>query len=595
MFLKRLYSEPLGLFRSGKPEHPDTIVFKNGFNFIFGKKEQDTNEKDSINGVGKSTLCDLIDFCLLADFNSRNARLYKEQKRLEDYTIVLEFESDSVEYILKRKPKDDKKVQFGHFGHEISLSLKDARAKLFEVIFDNPDYVGVLKLSWYRSMISFFLKIHKKQKTDFADPIKFLTANNTATEVNQYHFFLLGLDNALFSENYDFQQENKDISKAINQVKRIVEKNYNVNIKDVNIQLNKLKNETKKSKQAVDAFQLAEQHKNVEVKLNELTKKIKFLAEQNFWLTKKVQSYQESYELKDTISSNKIRNIEKLYTELNQHLEGVIQKSLKEAVKFRKQLSESREEFLREEIESLGIEIRKNELQIRELDEERQKLFVFLKSKAAFEDLTEAFHVLNEKERQVAELESKIKTLRDLQKQKVDYEKDNAEMTQKAITFLEKNQDQIERFERLFTEVYQNIYTGDQTSGFSITPNYGTGGNKADINIAFDKDESKGWNKGRTLVYDIAVMVNAIQHQINMPCFLLHDGIFDGMDKAHFVALYHYVQGLQQKGFKFQYIVTMMEEGELQGNFGDTDNLSIERIVQSSIALLTYKEPLWVD
>ena len=38
MFLKRLYSEPLGLFHSGKTEHPYTIVFKEGFNFIFGKK-----------------------------------------------------------------------------------------------------------------------------------------------------------------------------------------------------------------------------------------------------------------------------------------------------------------------------------------------------------------------------------------------------------------------------------------------------------------------------------------------------------------------------------------------------------------------------
>ena len=41
MFLKKLYSEPSGLFRSGKPEHPDTIVFQEGFNFIFGKKDNE--------------------------------------------------------------------------------------------------------------------------------------------------------------------------------------------------------------------------------------------------------------------------------------------------------------------------------------------------------------------------------------------------------------------------------------------------------------------------------------------------------------------------------------------------------------------------
>jgi len=65
MFLKRLYSEPFGLFRSGKPEHPHIIVFKDGFNFIFGKKDNAADSKESLNGIGKSTICDLIDFCYL--------------------------------------------------------------------------------------------------------------------------------------------------------------------------------------------------------------------------------------------------------------------------------------------------------------------------------------------------------------------------------------------------------------------------------------------------------------------------------------------------------------------------------------------------
>lgn len=47
MFLKRLYSEPSGLFRSGKLEQPYAIVFKEGFNFIFAKKDHETDTKES--------------------------------------------------------------------------------------------------------------------------------------------------------------------------------------------------------------------------------------------------------------------------------------------------------------------------------------------------------------------------------------------------------------------------------------------------------------------------------------------------------------------------------------------------------------------
>ncbi len=113
--------------------------------------------------------------------------------------------------------------------------------------------------------------------------------------------------------------------------------------------------------------------------------------------------------------------------------------------------------------------------------------------------------------------------------------------------------------------------------------------------MSFDKDESKGWNKGRTLIYDIAVMLNAISNNIQMPRFLLHDGIFDGMDKSQFVELYHYVQSCQKEGNKFQYIVTMIEEGELRGNFGDTDELTVKNITEEAIAVLTPSQKLWIE
>ena len=134
MFLKRLYSEPFGLFRSGKPEHPHIIVFKDGFNFIFGKKDNAADSKESLNGIGKSTICDLIDFCLLSEFNKKNTRLFKEKNRLENYTIVLEFEIEGVEYVIKRKAENSKSIEFGQIGHEREVLIRDAKHHLFKLI-----------------------------------------------------------------------------------------------------------------------------------------------------------------------------------------------------------------------------------------------------------------------------------------------------------------------------------------------------------------------------------------------------------------------------------------------------------------------------
>ena len=85
-----------------------------------------------------------------------------------------------------------------------------------------------------------------------------------------------------------------------------------------------------------------------------------------------------------------------------------------------------------------------------------------------------------------------------------------------------------------------------------------------------------------------------LSKKIQMPRFLLHDGIFDGMDKSQFVEIYHYIQNLQKEGIRFQYIVTMIEEGELKGNFGDTDDLTVEKISEEAIAVFTPSEKLWI-
>ena len=589
MFLRKLYSEPLGLFRSGKPEHPYSIVFKEGFNFIFGKKD-DSDSKAPLNGLGKSTLADLIDFCLLSDFSSKNSRLYSEKNRIENYKIVLEFEINNINYIIKRNGKN---IEFGKLGEENEMELKDAKSKLFQLIFKNPNYGGILDEKWYRSLMSFFLKIHKKKKGEFIDPINYLVASNKLNELNQYHFSLLGLDNHLICENFELQKDVRDRNTAISQVKRLVEKNYNLNIKQVDSQLSKIRNEVKKTKNAIEGFKLAEQHKDAESRLNELTIIIKDLSEQNFWMRKKIQSYRESFEIKDSISPSKIKGIERLYEEVNSHFKGIISKSLKDAVDFRTKLAYSREEFLKDEIKEIEAKILKNEAEISDCDTKRQKIFSLLKSKEAFNDLTEAFYYLGEKEKEISDLEGKIKTYRDLQEEKVAYDAQDASLKQNITSFLEGIEDKIDAFDKLFSEVYNNIYIENESSGFSITPDYGV--SKVNINISFDKDESKAWNKGRTLIYDIAVMIHAIRLHIPMPHFLLHDGIFDGMDKSQFVALYHFIQNLQQEGTRFQYIVTMIEEGQLKGNFGDTDELTVDKIADMAIAVFTPSQTLWVD
>ena len=469
------------------------------------------------------------------------------------------------------------------------------KKKLFGLIFDNPDYMGKLNSSWYRKLMLFFLKIHKRQRGQFLDPIKYLSSEvGKEIELNQYHFFLLGIDNTLLCKNHDAQKGVNERNTAIREVKKLVENNYKIDIKNVDGEINKLERRINKIEKIIESFQLAKQYDDVEAQANLLTRQIKELSAQNFWDNKKIEAYQESFELKDILDTRKINQIKKLYSEANLLLGEKIGKSLAEAVQFRKQLASSREEFLSDEINALQTEIERRREKIKKWDEERAKLFLFLDSKEALKDLTGAFYNLAETKTKLSDLEGKVKTYHDLLKEKADWELKDKEINKEILEYVDVIKPQISSFYEIMSSVYNDIYPKNQDNlSFGVSPKPRTNA-KLSININFDDGESKGKNRGRTLVYDIAVLLHTIKKNINCPKFLIHDGLFDGMDKAHFIELYNFIENTLSQGKKFQYIITLNEEGTLNQNFGgDFEKINADKIEKEAIAVLTPANKFW--
>jgi len=54
-----------------------------------------------------------------------------------------------------------------------------------------------------------------------------------------------------------------------------------------------------------------------------------------------------------------------------------------------------------------------------------------------------------------------------------------------------------------------------------------------------------------------------INSKLKGPRFLVHDGIFDSLDKSHLIKTYEFIQKKIQEGFEFQYIAIINEGGIL--------------------------------
>lgn len=586
MFLRRLYSEPTGLFKH-TVKNDGVIEFKNGINFIFGKKDSENDAVESLNGIGKSLLLDLIDFCLLSSFDkTRNPRLYEAKEYLTGYKIVLEFEISGVSYLIKRSADKPYKVEFGEIDKITTFeTIKDLSQVLCDIIFKDPGYPGYYENNLLRKLLPFFLKIHRPKEGRFTDPVEYLK-NCYPTELNQYHLFLLGIDNSLAHENFLIQTSLKEKGPALKEIEKVVKEKYGLKkITDIDSEIDNLKREIKQLDRILETYKLEDQYKDAEKQVNELTEEIKRNVYLNFLDAKKVKQYRESYEQRDGIKN--LRQIGNIYKELNELLGSNIKKELQEAVSFRERLAKSREEFLAEEIKELeeNIKVRTEIIKIKE--NERARLFEFLEAKEAIKDLTEALYTLNEKKKMKAELEGSINLYRDISKEQAKLMTQESQLQEKILDYVEDIKEQISVFREIFTRVYNSTYPElKNRSVFNISCNFQFQ-QKISIDISIPAMRSEGKNQGRTLIYDIAVLLHSIKKGLKCPGFLVHDGIFDSMDKAHFVAIVNLLNSMSQAGEKFQYILPINEEGTLNEKFGKVDEVTPEKIEQEAIIVLT--------
>jgi uncharacterized protein YydD (DUF2326 family) len=330
---------------------------------------------------------------------------------------------------------------------------------------------------------------------------------------------------------------------------------------------------------------LGAQYSDAEREANRATEEIKVLWHQNYADRDRIKNYFES--CKQPAPVSKVR-VERIYSEFNQLLGEKAKKSLGDVIKFNKELVESREAFIKQEVDRLNGEITEREGKIKVLEADRKKLFDFLSVKGAINDLTEAFSVLNVKKNKLAELESKLRTYNSLKLEMLGLEEKDKTVAIKVKKFIDGIQGaEISDFSQMFSLVYNAIYpeTKEQ-SIFTISDKLSTDA-KVEINIDFPDVFSKGKNLGRTLVYDLAMLFYGVEKNISTPHFLVHDGIFDGMDRAHFVSLYSFLDKMKSEGRRFQYILTLNEEGTLSEDFGDTDKVTSEKIEQEAVAVYT--------
>jgi hypothetical protein len=193
-----------------------TIQFRKGFNIIIADRDQDSSDKHSTNGLGKTLLLEIINYCL---GGSPSETLKKEEMR--DWIFSLTIEIDGEEIVLKRAVKDRKKYVEA-LGIE-DINVDEVCLTLGEKLFG----LSVREVKdknnhpTYRILASYFMRTYDGA---FSNPFLCFAGQNALSR-NNNAAFLIGLNWRL---SVKFSQLKSEFNKLDNANKAIETGAFNV-------------------------------------------------------------------------------------------------------------------------------------------------------------------------------------------------------------------------------------------------------------------------------------------------------------------------------------------------------------------------------
>lgn len=540
----------LRAIRSDKPGFK-SAVFKSGLNLVVSDTTLSSTKKDTRNSTGKSSLIDILHFCLGANVDA-NSTLSK--KELQDYSFSIDLDILGEQYTISRSISDPSKIQISGnvaklgFANskdkdQVSTSVPDFRTLMGKMMFGLPKKETAYTPT-FRALISYFVR--RLSRGGSHNPFEnFVKQPTWDMQVN--NAYLLGLN----WEDAERFQKLKDKEKRLENLKEIIREKI---IPEMSEDIGKLESEkvrldesVSELKNRITNFKVHENYKEIELEANTLTEKIHRITDLNFELRRSISLYLNSLEAE---SAPETEYLEMLYQEAKITLPEIVKKNLNDARTFHSSLISNRKTFLTHEIKKLESIISENDANIKMLSEKRAEKMGILRTHGALSEytlLTEQYSSMLSK---ATTLSQKIDELKRFNQGKNAVKAEKVQLENRALEnhqeIKEIWQDEIKLFNTYSMKLYES--PGDLIININQT------GFKFDIRIL--RGEGQGFGKMKIFCYDLVLGTLWTKREFS-PGFIVHDSsIFDGVDGRQVAHALELASELSSKE-GFQYICCM--------------------------------------
>jgi uncharacterized protein YydD (DUF2326 family) len=527
------------------------VEFTDGLNLILADRTEDATNRDSRNGVGKSTLIELLHFCLGSSVTKRNV-IY--QLRETDWAFTLDLRIGDQELSVRRSLDDSSRVVLWgatqnlpgldaakvSLAGEVQVSVKSWKDCLGELVFGIDErHAAVRNGPSFRSLIPYFARSGRDAYLD-----AFTTSRQIRSWQKQvYNAFLVGL-------NWRHAAEWQLLKDQENQVKIPAPESAahkRANLASLENERARLVSDQLRLKQQVTTFHVVPEYAAIEEETRQITSRMRDLVNESAILSQMIARYEEQMSAESPGELDRVREI---FSEAGLLFPDRVDRELSEVIRFHNDVTAHRREYLHNEITRLRSRSSEIKDELTLLDSQRADKIHLLNDGGAVEELGALQFRLGRTQERLEEVEKKIAELESVAAEEATVASGRQALLSRALL------DRAERRPKWSTIISEFINATRYLYGEPGELNFGLNENGFTFETKMQRRGSNGVELMAIYAYDIS-LAQVWQRAENRPGFLLHDSLmFEGVDERQIaLALRYGSDRAIENGFQYIAII----------------------------------------
>lgn len=506
-----------------------------GLTLIIGKSTS-SNKSNTYNGVGKSLLLQIVNFCLGSN------KISAFEQFLPEWEFTLSFKINQQNFTANRSTTKQNKIYLN--GKEFGQTAFNSAMET--MLIDAP------KDSPYLTFRTVLSRFYRTGRGSYISSLTTAKEQPFSSLVN--NAFLLELDLDYVYQKRTTRKRYKELETFEKSFKKdpIIKEYYTGDL-DVEFEISRLTQDIKKLENDIKNYNVAENYASIQAEADSMAETLSQIKNKIYYLQTSIKNITHSMNLYEDMDLEKVYS---LYGEITELFKPGAIKTIESVTAFHKDIHSKRRERLAKELKKLSATCAKEEKSQKILQNSfDEKMKLLAKSRAL-----DFFVAINA---QLTVLKSQQSKLQDYKNISIHSKKEMAEAVKdlstqeiSTIEYLEVYKEQEHFVYSRFSELANRFYP-DVPAGISIQNNEGNNQERFNISVKIQNDASDGINEVKIFCYDLNNLINSTVHNFQS---VFHDSrMFSDIDPRQRAILLQQGHTLT-KASGLQYIATINED-----------------------------------